>query len=204
MRWARTAKTSLTSPFRRAQTILGRLAAPGGAPIAGAVIDVSAVPAYSGAQPIAMSGARTGASGTFAVHLPSGISSRTIQLAYRSHLDETRPAVTRTLGLRVRAGIGLRVSPRVTGVGESIRFRGHLLGGPVPHDGKQLVLEARSPGSNWIQFDDLVTDARGRFQASYRFKFPGPAHYQFRAVSEPESDYPFAEGASNLVGVYER
>ena len=50
----------------------------------------------------------------------------------------------------------------------------------------------------------IRTDARGRYHASYRFKFPGPADYQFRVRSEPESDYPFAAGSSNVVGVRER
>jgi hypothetical protein len=203
-RWAKTSKAALTSPFGQAQTVVGRLTGPGGAPIAAAAIDVSAIAAYTGAHTVAMSSVRTDAGGNFIVRVPGGVSSRTIQLAYRSHLGDALPAVARTLTLRVRAGISIRVSPRVTGVGETIRFRGRLRGGPVPREGKQLVLEARSPGSRWIQFDDVLTDAKGRFRASYRFKFPGPAHYQFRAVSEPESDYPFAEGASNLVGVFER
>ena len=96
------------------------------------------------------------------------------------------------------------MSPTATGVGGRIRFSGRLRGGPVPAEGKQLVLEARSPGGPWIQFQDVHSDRRGRFHAGYRFKFPGPAHYQFRAVSEPESDYPYARGASNLVAVFER
>jgi hypothetical protein len=104
----------------------------------------------------------------------------------------------------VRAGLRLRVSPALAGVGQSIRFRGRLLGGPIPRGGKLVVLEARSPGSRWIEFRDIRSDARGRFRAGYRFRFPGPAHYQFRAVSEPESDYPFAHGGSNVVRVYER
>jgi hypothetical protein len=39
---------------------------------------------------------------------------------------------------------------------------------------------------------------------SYRFKFPGPADYQFGVLREAEADYPFATGASNVVGVFER
>jgi hypothetical protein len=89
-------------------------------------------------------------------------------------------------------------------VGRRIFFRGRLLGGPIPAGGKQLVLEARSPGSPWLEFDVIRTDARGRYRASYRFKFPGPADYRFRVLSEPESDYPFAAGSSNVVRVYER
>ena len=147
-------------------------------------------------------GARTAPNGRFAVRLPRGTSSRMICLAYRP--PGGAPPVTRALVLRVRAGIALRVSPRTTSVGQQIVFHGRLLAGPIPSEGKQLVLEARSPGGPWIEFNLIRTGPRGRFRATYRFRFPGPANYQFRARSEPESDYPFAAGSSNLVGVHER
>ena len=98
----------------------------------------------------------------------------------------------------------MTVSPSTTTVGHEIFFHGRLLAGPVPPAGKQLVLEARSPGGPWIEFQVIRTGSHGRFAASYRFRFPGPAVYQFRAVSEPESDYPFAAGNSNVVAVRER
>ena len=104
----------------------------------------------------------------------------------------------------MRAGIALSVAPHTASVGRSIFFRGRLLGGPIPAGGKQLVLEARSPGGPWIEFDVISTDSHGRYRASYRFKFPGPADYQFRVRSEHESDFPFAAGSSNVVGVRER
>jgi hypothetical protein len=114
------------------------------------------------------------------------------------------PAATSTLTLNVRAGLSLSISPRISGVGQSIHFRGRLLGGGVPSGGKSLVLEARSPGGPWIEFNVVRTDARGRYRARYRFKFAGPADYQFRVLCEAESDYPFATGASRVVGVHER
>jgi hypothetical protein len=147
---------------------------------------------------------RTDVNGRFSVRIPAGTSSRTLRLAYRAHLGDALPVATRTLRLNVRAGIVLHVSPRTASVGNTIRFRGRLRGGPIPHGGKQLVLEARSPGSAWIEFKVVHTDARGRYGASYRFKFPGPANYRFRVRSEAESDFPFAAGSSNVVGVRER
>ena len=78
------------------------------------------------------------------------------------------------------------------------------MSGDIPAGGKQLVLEARSPGGEWIEFDVISTDAHGRYHSSYTFKFAGPAAYQFRVRSERESDFPFAAGSSNLVGVLER
>jgi hypothetical protein len=204
VRWNATRKTDLLTRFGRAASLTGRLVAPGGAPIANALVEVSATPAYIGARTSTIVGVRTDANGRFVARVPAGASSRTLRFAYRARIGESLPAVTRTLRLTVRAGIALSVSPHTTSVGRSILFRGRLLGGPVPPSGKQLVLEARSPGSSWIEFDVVRTNARGRYHASYRFKFAGPASYTFRVRCEPESDYPFAAGASNVVAVYER
>jgi hypothetical protein len=202
--WKRTSRPSLTSSYGRAQTITGRVTGPGGTPISGALIDVQATPSYAGARQVTMTSPRTGPDGRFSLKLAPGSSSRTLRFSYRARLGDALPVATRTLTLKVRAGIALSVSPRTASVGRSIFFRGQLRGRPIPGGGKPLVLEARSPGSRWIEFDVIRTDARGRYHASYRFKFPGPANYRFRVRSEAESDYPFASGASNVVGVVER
>jgi len=201
--WVGSRKARIASAYGRIHTISGRLTAPGGIPIAGAQLDCTATPAYQGARAVAMACPRTGSDGRFTVRVPGEDSSRTIAIAYREHLGDALPVATRTLGLTVRAGIRLRVGPHTTSVGHTIHFTGTLLGGPIPHGGKQLVLEARSPGGPWIEFDVVRTSRRGRYHDSYTFKFPGPVDYTFRAVSEAESDYPFATGASNVVRVHE-
>ena len=65
------------------------------------------------------------------------------------------------------------------------------------------MLEASS-GGEWIQLNTIATDAKGRYRASYRFKFPGPIVYRFRVVSRYEADFPFLAGTSNIVEVHER
>jgi hypothetical protein len=204
LHWAGTAKASVVGGFGHSHTLSGRLTTTGGQPISGAAIDVRATPAYAGAKPLTMASPSTDAEGRFSLSVPAGASSRTLRFAYRAHLDDVRPAATGALRLVTPAGIALRVSPRTASAGSSIFFRGRLRGGPIPRGGKQLVLEARSPGSAWIEFKVIRTDARGRYRASYRFKFPGPADYRFRVRSEAESDYPYAAGSSNVVGVQER
>jgi hypothetical protein len=198
-----TRKARVTRGYRSSTIVNGRLTAPGGVPISGALIDVVGTPAYVGSRPVGMPGARTGSDGRFSLRVRGGLSSRTLLFSYRSHLGDAVAAATRTLTLVVHAGIVLSVTPHTASVGRSIFFRGRLLGGPIPAGGKQLVLEARSPGGSWLEFDVISTDARGRYRASYRFKFPGPAEYQFRVRCEPESDFPFAAGSSNVVGVRE-
>jgi hypothetical protein len=104
----------------------------------------------------------------------------------------------------VHAGIALQISPRTASVGRRIAFSGVLHGTPIPEAGKQLELEARSAGGEWIQFNTIRTTANGRYHAGYRFKFPGPVTYQFRVFSRFEADFPFADGSSNVVDVHER
>ncbi|HEX4483901.1 MAG TPA: hypothetical protein VH081_08940 [Solirubrobacteraceae bacterium] len=204
VRWKDSRKAQLISGYGREHLVTGQLTALGGAPITGAAIELHATPAYAGAKSISMSSLRTDANGRFSVRLPGGVSSRTLRFAYRDHLGDALPSATGTLRLSVHAGIALSVSPHEAHLGSTIFFRGRLRGGPVPATGKQLVLEARSPGSAWIEFKVVRANTRGRFRAFYRFKFAGPADYAFRARSEPEADYPFAAGASDVVAVHER
>ncbi len=201
--WKGTKRARLMSGFGNAHTIVGRLTGAGGAPIGAARVAVLSTPDYAGASTAAMPSVLTAANGSFTLRLPAGLSSRTLRFQYSSDVDSP-PVATRTLTLTVRAGVALSIEPRTASVGRSIYFSGRLRGGPVPGGGKLLVLEARSPGGRWLEFDVIRSDARGRFHASYRFKFAGPATYQFRVLCEAEADYPFATGASKAVGVFER
>jgi hypothetical protein len=202
--WRGSRSDRLVSTYGRPQTIVGRLTGLGGVPIAGAQIDLISTLDFIGARPMPMTGPVTAPDGSFSVRLPGGVSSRALRFAYRSHLGDTVPVATRMLTLSVRAGVSLIIAPRVAGVGQRIFFHGRLLGGSIPRGGKQLVLEARSRSSSWVVFNVIRCDAGGRFHASYRFRLSGPVRYQFRVLSEAESDYPFAAGSSNVVGVRER
>jgi hypothetical protein len=201
--WEAARGAHLESAYGHAQTIAGRLTGADGVPIAAAYVDVLSTADDAGARTAAMAGMLTDADGRFTVRLPAGSSSRTLRFEYSAAFDAP-PVATRTLTLSVRAGVKLSVTPHTAGVGRSIHFSGRLLGGPVPTGGKLLVLEARSPGGAWLEFDVIRSDARGHFHAAYRFKFPGPADYQFRVLCEAEADYAYATGASNVVGVFER
>ncbi len=196
----------LTGRYGAARTVEGRLTGPGGAPIAGAQIAVEALPAYAGSKPRTLATPRTTADGRWRLVLPRSIPSGQLRFSYAAHLGDPLPAATRTLALNVRAAVRLRVAPRIAPSDGAIRFSGRLLGGPIPAGGKQVVLEARSPGGRWVEFRVVRarSGAGGRFGFAYRFRLPGPARYEFRAVCQAEADYPFASGVSNVVGVVER
>ncbi len=202
-RWQNTSKQRLTLPFGRAAAITGRLTGADGL-ITGAQIAVSSTPAMAGASSSQTLGVVTGAGGAFTVHLPRGLSSRAVALSYTAHAGDPRPAAVVTLQLAVTAPVAMSVTPRTVGSRGTIRFRGRLQAGPIPRGGKPVILEARSGRGAWIEFHVVRTDSRGRFHSSYRFRFPGPARYSFRAVCEQEADYPYAGGASSPVAVAER
>jgi hypothetical protein len=203
-RWSSTAKELRTAGYGAADRVTGRLTSAAGQAISGATLDVYETPASHGAVASRIGGVSTGPTGSWTLTLPRGISSSTLRFAYRSHVNDTVDAATATLRLRVHAGIALKITPRASSAGQRIFFSGVLHGVPIPEDGKQLVLEARSGREGWIQFNTIHTDTKGRYRASYRFKFSGPITYQFRVLSRLEADFPFLEGASNVVAVYER
>jgi hypothetical protein len=201
--WQATRSQRLASVYGHAETIAGRLTGADGVPIGAAQVNVLSTSDYVGARAAVMASVRTDADGRFSLRVPADSASRTLSFQYSDQLDAP-PVVTKTLVLSVRAGVGLRVVPRTASIGSSIYFSGRLRGGPIPRGGKLLVLEARSLGGAWLEFDVIRSDPRGRFHASYRFKFAGPARYQFRVLCEAEADYPYTTGASNVVRVFER
>jgi hypothetical protein len=202
--WKGLRGSRLISGYGRSHIALGRLTSTAGVPISGAQVAVLARPSYGGAAATTLAPVTTAADGRFSLRVPTSASSRALVFSYRAHVGDAVAAATASLALVVRAGVTLAVTPHISTVGHSIFFTGRLAGGPYPTSGKLLVLEARSVGRPWIKFDVIRSARTGRFRASYRFRFPGPAHYSFRVLSESEGDYPYAPGVSNTVYVRER
>jgi hypothetical protein len=196
-------RTSLTVSYGQRARLEGSLATATGTPIAHALIDVEATPRFGGARAVAMHSIRTGRHGRFALSLSRGVSSRRVELSYAATTGGAAVASV-SAELVVKAGVRLKISPRRTALGGTIELDGRVLGGPIPRGGKEVVLEARSRGTRWLQFDVVHTNAHGSFSARHRFRLPGPVGYSFRAVSPSEADFPFSAGASQAVSVWER
>jgi hypothetical protein len=212
-RWKGRAGVALRGRYGAAHTLEGRLTGASGpvgaggasgAPIAGAQVEVGELPAYAGAPTRTLGTPRTAADGRWSLTLPRDLFSCQLRIGYRTHLGDALPVATRTLTLTVPAALQLHIAPHTAPSEGALRLSGRLRGGPLPAGGKQLVLEARAPGAHWIEFHVIHTGTHGRFGYVYRFRLPGPAHYQFRVLCEQEADFPFATGASNVVGVFER
>jgi hypothetical protein len=198
-------RTLLVSRFGRTHVVRGRLRAPDGAPIANATIDVvSKTTANNARELVKRGGPRTRSDGSWYVVLPRRASSRDLSFRYRSHVNDTVPAASAGVRLRVRAGVRLTIRPRVANRGQAIRFSGRLLGAPLPRGGKQIVLMARASRGGWVRFNVVRSGAGGRFHATYRFQQPGAARYRFRALSLAEAAYPYLAGGSNTVTVRKR
>lgn len=200
---ARVDGTQLGGAFGHAETVTGTLTGSGGGPIADARIAVQARKSYGGAPSISLGSVLTGPDGRYTLHLAKQSPSEQLQISYSPTLGG-HPAVSRTLQLRVRAAVELHVTPSSASAGGTIRLQGRVLGGPIPPGGKQVVLEARSKGSRWLQFLVLRSGRGGRFHGTHRFRLPGPVRYWFRAVCPEEADFPFATGSSGQAAVWER
>jgi hypothetical protein len=201
----RSQRILLVSRFGRTHVVRGRLRAQDGAPIANAAIDVVSKTTANNARELAKRGGpRTRSDGSWYLVLPRRVSSRTVTLRYRSHVNDTIPSATASVRLRVRAGLRLAIHPRRARRGEAIHFSGRLLGAPLPRGGKQIVLIARASRGAWVRFNVVRSDRRGRFRATYRFQQPGAASYRFRALSLAEAAYPYLAGGSNVVVVSKR
>lgn len=192
----------LVSRSPRGVTLRGRLVDAGGAGIRDALIDVRTKVMAPWARAVAGNPARTGADGSFALRLASRRVSRRVRLTYRPDLGQPEVAAERTLTLRVRASVALRLSAPVVRRGGTLRFAGRLLGRPLPRHGKVIELQARDRGARrWLTFRTLRVRRRsGRFRARHTFRRArGPLSLEFRARARADGAYPFATGASRPV-----
>jgi hypothetical protein len=204
VRWSATARAALAGRYGRTQSVSGRLTTPTGTPIGSAVVQVFDTPSYERSPTRALGAAKTAANGSFSFRVPASTPSARLTFAYSAQLDAPAPTVTASLQLTIPASLSLKIAPRTTRQGGRIVFSGTLKGAPLPPGGKQLVLEARSLSGQWRQFQVITTAPRGVYRATYRFRLAGPIDYEFRVVSQQEADFPYAEGASNVVLVHER
>ena len=174
----------LAARYGHPETILGRLTGPAGVPIVGAQVNVRRDAEYAGAQ----SGGDAGRA--HRLERPLHVAPAVGQRLAHAELRVQRP-VRLAAGCLQDAdsqrpcGCGAAHRAADRDVGGSIHFSGRLLGGPIPKGGKLVVLEARSPGGPWLEFNVVRSDTHGRVHASYRFKFPGRRGISFVCCAKP-------------------
>jgi hypothetical protein len=192
----RTSRTTLTVPFGRRVVVRGRITQAGRPVLAGTTIDVLERLDYVGKPEQAASRIATKSDGSFAAALKTNRPSRTVRVAFRPGGGE--PVTSRALKLRVRAASRLGASLR----GQTVRFSGRVLSGPIPKRGKRVLMEGRSPGSAWTQFKSLRTDRSGRFAGTYRLRVRRPGVVlKVRAVVPSERGYGYVSSRSRSVAL---
>jgi hypothetical protein len=197
--WAANAHAaSLNVAYTHRTRAEGRLIASNGQPVAGALVQVIATPSSPGVASYQEGSVKTAGDGTFVFDTNVKRSSRTLTFEYKSHTNDVSLAAQAQLVISVPVPISLKVSPRKARRGSVIRMSGSVPG-PIPAGGKQIVFQALAlgvRGAKWQTFNVVHTTKTGKFRASYRFRFSGPARYRIRAVSRYEQDYPFQASTS--------
>jgi hypothetical protein len=108
--------------------------------------------------------------------------------------------------LSVRAGAELSLRPRSLNNGETLHFRGRVLGGRTAAR-RAVLIQARARGGSrkWTPVRVLRTDDRGRFRMRYTFRRTTQrVRFEFRAVVRAERGFPYAKGWSRRRSVLVR
>lgn len=178
--------------------ISGRLTAPGGNPLRGAPIEVTARPDLAGAAFRPVARLSTTRRGRFSYLVPPG-PSRVVQFHYPG--ERKIRSQTRRVNVRVRATSTMRASRKRLVNGETVTFRGKLRGGWIPSIGKLVEVQFYAR-NRWRTFATTRSNARGRWHYEYRFDGTrGTVRWRFRARIPSEAGYPFTPGASRRVNV---
>jgi hypothetical protein len=171
--------------------IAGRARWPNGGPLANATI--SATPRRGGW----IQRTTAAADGHYALRIPAG-PSRTIRL--QAWAPGASALACTTVKVKTRAGVRLKATRRVN-PGGRVRFRGRLLGKPIPRRGKLVEIQAFD-GGRWRTFAQPRSRRNGRFRTSYRLRHTfGPRTFHFRARVRREAGYPYELGRSRTVKV---
>jgi hypothetical protein len=191
-------------PFPRrfahsALSLTGQLLNHAGAPMASASVELTELPAYRGARRVMLAHTTTNAKGQWSFRAPRG-PSRTLTVGYRARINDSGFAAQVSFRERVAAGIVLR-APKSIRPGQTVHFKGTLLGGYVPRRGVYISLQIKYAGE-WREIKLLRSNGSGQFGYEYQFAPIGTGTYRFRAELPPLPGYPFQGGASPPVGIY--
>jgi hypothetical protein len=185
--------------FGHAAIVAGRLESYKGEPLGDRRVQILAAPANGSGRFSVAASVLTRPDGTWRARLPAG-PSRLIEARYGG--DATHAAATsRQIKLVVPASLTLRVLPRRTHWGGTIRISGRLRGRYIPPSGEFVALRIGwSSGS--AEIGHVYVQRGGRFSVRYTF-YPGSGTYHYRiwATSAAESDYPYAPASSRKVSI---
>jgi hypothetical protein len=185
--------------FGSTATVSGWLGNPDGNALGGQTVDVMTAP-QNGSQHFTVAAVvKTKPNGTWDAHLRAG-PSRLIEASYPGDI-QLAPATSSLASIAVPASPTLRIRPRHTHWGDTIRISGRLRGGYIPASGELVVLRIGWHGGS-AEIGHVYTNRSGRFSATYTFlRGSGSEHYRIWAQTVRESDYPFLPAKSGQVRI---
>ncbi len=187
--------TTRTLAFGGRAVVTGRLVDEAGRGISGAAITVAETTAVRGAAAQARPAVTTGADGRFTYRVAARRSSRTVRFAYAYERGGAAVAQAEMV-VRVRAAASLAVTLR----GVDVRYRGRVVSGPMPANGKLVIVQGRAKGGAWQTFASPRTNRAGAFTGRYRLKVRNPGRkLQFRVRVVTESGFAYLAGTSRTV-----
>ncbi len=179
--------------FGRRVNVAGRLTNSDGQPLAGAALAVYSRTEISPEQLVGT--VTTGPRGRWR-YRARGSTTRTLRIVYRG-TAQILPA-QREVALLVPAASSIRVTPRRTRNGRTVRFRGRLR---APAADKLVELQARVRG-RWRTFRTMRSGPNGVWKARYRFEATCRLQrYRFRARLPRQAGYPYETGHTRRVAV---
>lgn len=183
--------TDFSLARRRNTVLVGTLATATGSPVRNSRLRVLTRPELPGAGFSDAGRVETDNDGRFAFKV-RGTVSRTLRFRYDG-TDHIRPS-TADVNVRVPAASTFRLLPRRILNGETVTFRGRVLGGPIPPGGKLVELR-RWTGRRWDPFRVVRTGPDGRWSHTEPVvSVSGLVVFRLRAHIPVEAGFPYAAG----------
>jgi hypothetical protein len=182
-----------TVGYGHSTRVRGILRNAGGQPVAGAELRLLIRDLKLGSHYTDRGAVTTGADGRFSFRITRG-ASRRVRIAYRAYQGDAGLTAKADVTFNTKARITARAPRRVRARGVA-RFRGHLVGHPLPPNGVTLELQAHQPGRGWRTVKTTRTRKGGAYSTRYRFN-SATGRFTFRMRLRPSDSYPYARGTS--------
>ena len=183
--------------------VSGRLSAAGGKILSGSRVLLEQNYAIGSRKRVSKNETRTDGNGNFTFRLKPG-PSRSIRVRYEGSRS-AQPVRSRELKVVVADRVAFRVKPRVMRNGGKALMVGSVKGRGAlrPARGKLVAIQYFDPArGRWRPVEVLRATRSGRFKYQYRFRTISFAQrILFRAVSLPESGWPFKPSTSRRQSV---
>ena len=191
-------RPTTTVGYGHSTRVRGILRSAAGQPVAGAELRLLVRDLRLGSHFADRGSAITGADGRFTFRFPRG-ASRRLRIAYRAYLGDAELTAKTDVTFNTKARITARAPGHVRARGVA-RFRGHLVGHPLPPRGVTIELQAHQPGHGWRTVKTTRTRKGGAYSTRYRFN-SSRGSFTFRIRLRPNDSYPYARGTSKPMRV---